>query len=130
MTAFRLTSLIGQRPRWAHCRRDRKWSIGAKVCLANVVSGAILGAMTDEEVDAQFSVFAVMLAAPYLNGDHGELPVNLRNDIQWTLWTHGYVPAQQLLIAEGATLEQVARARQAKAIIFQIPEPEADDLSR
>ena len=86
--------------------------------------------MTDEEVDAQFSVFAVMLAAPYLNGDHGQLPVNLRNDIQLTLWAYGYVPAQQLLIAEGATPEQVARARQTKAIIFHISEPEADDLAR
>ena len=76
--------------------------------------------MTDEKVDTQFTVLAVMLAAPYLNGDHGELSLDVRDDIQATLWTYGYVPAQQLLLAEGATTEQVARALHAKAIMFRI----------
>ncbi|MCY7280435.1 MAG: hypothetical protein LH610_05970 [Sphingomonas bacterium] len=79
--------------------------------------------MTDSEVDAQFSVFAVMLAVPFLNGDHGELPVDVRHDIQATLWRYGYIPAQQLLLESGATPEQVERARLAKQIIFD-REPE------
>ena len=78
--------------------------------------------MTDEEVDTQFTVLAVMLAAPFLNGDHGELPVHLRDDIQATLWTYGYIPAQQQLLAEGATPEQVAHARHKKTSLFDIIE--------
>lgn len=71
--------------------------------------------MTDEDVDAQYTVFAVMLAAPYLNGDHGEL---VHGDIQATLWRHGYVPAQKLLLEEGATPGQVARAKLKKKILL------------
>lgn len=85
--------------------------------------------MTDEEVDAQYTVFAVMLAVPYLNGDHGELPVEIRDDIQATLWTYGYVPAQQLLIEDGATLAQVARARLVKKMLFGIIEADDRDVS-
>ena len=76
--------------------------------------------MTDEEVDTQFTVLAVMLAAPHINGDNGELPLDVRDDIQSTLWTYGYVPAQHLLLTEGATPEQVARALKAKVIMFGI----------
>ena len=75
--------------------------------------------MTHEEVDAQYSVFAVMLAVPYLNGDHGELP-DISNDIQAILWKYGYLPAQRLLHENGATPEQVERARLAKEILFRI----------
>lgn len=74
--------------------------------------------MTDGEVDAQFSVLAVMLAVPYLNGDHGELPIDIRDDIQGILWKYGFVPAQQLLLESGATPEQVDRARLTKQILF------------
>lgn len=81
-------------------------------------------AMTDGEVDAQLTVFAVMLAAPYLNGDHGELPLNVRDDIQATLWTYGYLPAQQLLVENGATPEQVSRARIKKRLMFAISDVE------
>ena len=70
--------------------------------------------MTDEEVNAQFSVFVVMLAVPFLNGDHGELPLDVRSDIQAILWRYGYIPAQQLLLENGATPEQVERVRLAK----------------
>ena len=70
-----------------------------------------------------------MLAVPFLNGDHGELPADLRSDIQATLWAYGYFPAQQLLIAEGATPEQVARARHAKAIMFQVIDAGDQNLS-
>lgn len=74
--------------------------------------------MTDSEVDVQFSVFTVMLAVPFLNGDHGELPFDVRHDIQAILWRYGYIPAQQLLLESGATPEQVERARLAKQIMF------------
>ena len=74
--------------------------------------------MTDAEVDAEFSVLAVMLAVPFLNGDYGELPVDIRDDIQGILWEYGYIPAQQLLLETGATAEQVDRARRAKQILF------------
>ncbi len=74
--------------------------------------------MTDPEVDAEYSVLAVMLAAPYLNGDHGELPIDVRSDIQGILWRYGYIPAQQLLLETGATPEQVERAKLAKQIMF------------
>lgn len=66
--------------------------------------------VTDEEVNFQFTVLAVVLAAPYLNGDHGELASDIRNDIQGTLWRHGYLPARRELIASGATPVQVERA--------------------
>lgn len=71
--------------------------------------------MTDEEVDAQFTVFAIMLAAPFFNGDHGELALDVRHDIQAILWRHGYVPAQQMLFENGATQVQVECARLAKS---------------
>ena len=74
--------------------------------------------MTDAEVDAEFSVLAVMLAVPYLNGDHGELPIDVRHDIQAILWRYGYIPAQQFLLESGASPEQVERARLAKQILF------------
>lgn len=74
--------------------------------------------MTDEEVDTQFTVLAVMLAVPFLNGDHGDLPADIRDDIQAILWRYGYVPAQQALLEEGATPDQVARARQVKEALF------------
>lgn len=86
--------------------------------------------MTDEEVDTQFTVLAVMLAAPYLNGDHGELPVDVRGDIQATLWRYGYLPARQQLIAEGATSEQVERATLAKKSMFALVDPGDRDASR
>lgn len=76
--------------------------------------------MTDEGVDTQYTVLAVMLAVPYLNGDHGELPVEVHDDIQATLWRYGYVPAEQLLIAQGATADQAARAKLAKMIMFNV----------
>lgn len=79
--------------------------------------------MTDEEVDAQYSVFAVMLAVPYLNGDHGELPLDVRDDIQGILWRFGYIPAQELLLGNGATPRQIDRARLAKQAMFGISEP-------
>lgn len=74
--------------------------------------------MTDTEVDAEFSVLAVMLAVPFLNGDHGDLPNDVRSDIQGILWRYGYIPAQKLLLERGATPEQVERARLAKKILF------------
>lgn len=76
--------------------------------------------MTDGEVDAQFTVFAIMLSAPYLNGDHGELALDIRQDIQAILWRHGYVPAQQMLLQRGATRHQVERAVIAKKLLFEI----------
>lgn len=76
--------------------------------------------MTDEEVDAQFTVFAIMLAVPFLNGDHGELPADVNGDIQAILWNYGYVPAQQELLEHGATPEQVERATLAKQALFEI----------
>jgi hypothetical protein len=75
--------------------------------------------MTDTEVETQFSVFAVMLSVPYLNGDHGELPADVRSDIQAIMWRYGYIPAQQLLVEMGATPEQVERARRAKQPLFE-----------
>lgn len=74
--------------------------------------------MTDREVDAQFTVFAIMLAAPFLNGDHGELPIDVRSDIQGILWRYGYIPAQQLLLDQGGTPDQVERARLTKEVLF------------
>lgn len=84
--------------------------------------------MTDEEAHARYTVFAVMLAAPYLNGDHGELPIGIRDDIQATLWTYGYIPAQELLLEDGATTTQVARVRLEKEILFGIAGAEDRDL--
>ena len=74
--------------------------------------------MTDGEVDRQYTVLAIILAAPYLNGDHGELPSDVRSDIQEVLWRYGYIPTQQLLLDEGATPDQVERARLAKEVLF------------
>ncbi len=74
--------------------------------------------MTDEEVDAQFTVFAIMLSAPYFNGDHGELAADIRHDMQAILWRHGYIPAQQMLLEDGATHAQLERAMLAKKSLF------------
>ena len=74
--------------------------------------------MTDGEVDRQYTVLAMMLAAPFLNGDHGELPIDVQGDIQEVLWRYGYIPAQQLLLDDGATPDQVERARLAKEVLF------------
>lgn len=78
--------------------------------------------MTDEEVDTQFTVLAIMLAAPFLNGDHGELPEAVRSEIQAITWQYAYIPAQELLIAEGATAAQVERAKVAKKNLFKVSE--------
>lgn len=61
-----------------------------------------------------------------MNGDHGELSVDVRDDIQAILWKYGYAPAQQMLAENGATREQVERARLAKKRLFSIVEP--DDI--
>ncbi len=74
--------------------------------------------MTDAEVDAEYSVLAVMLAVPFHNGDHGDLPLDVRSGIQGILWRYGYIPAQQLLLESGARPDQVERARLAKQILF------------
>lgn len=74
--------------------------------------------MTEAEVDTQFTVFAIMLSAPYLNGDHGDLPGDIADDIQAILWRYGYLPAQEHLVAEGATLAQVDRATLRKKELF------------
>ena len=76
--------------------------------------------MTDEEVDAQITVFAIMLATPFFNGDHGEVALDVRQDIQAILWRHGYIPAQQMLLDNGATQTQVEGAMLAKKSLFGI----------
>lgn len=80
--------------------------------------------MTDEEVDAQFTVLAIILSAPYFNGDHGELALDIRHDMQGILWRHGYIPAQQMLLEQGATDLQVERAMLAKKTLFEIGPPD------
>jgi len=82
--------------------------------------------MTDDEVEKRFLAIAVKLAKPYLNGEYGELPAAVRGDIQAILWEYGYLPALPLLVAEGATAEQTARARRATKTLFEIIE--AEDL--
>ncbi len=74
--------------------------------------------MTDEEVDAELSVLAVMLATPFLNGDHGELPIDVQDDIQGILWRYGYTPARELLLKSEATHEQLEGAWAAKKLLF------------
>lgn len=81
--------------------------------------------MTDQEVDAQYTVFAIMLSVPFLKGDHGELALDVRGDIQAILWRHGYIPAQQMLLESGATQRQVERAWLAKKTMFGFLEPDA-----
>ncbi len=86
--------------------------------------------MTDDEADFRYTVLAIMLAVPFLNGEHGELATDVRDDLQDTLWRHGYIPAKKMLLEEGATPKQVERAWLAKKAMFERVKPEVPSLGR
>lgn len=80
--------------------------------------------MNEDEVEERLRSEAVRLAAPFLNGHVLPRPTPTQSDRGLeVLWDEGYVPARDLLIAEGIPAAQVEAQMTKVKKLLDIIEP-------